>query len=343
MPSARVFQALLLAVGPLGLLSACGEGSSTTPTPTPTPVPTLSITCPAAQTGVSVLSQPVTISWTAPTTSGGTSPVQTSCVPASGSSFSAGTAAVTCTATDAASQSATCAFNVVITRPPQIAVTRFLAYGDSITWGQSRDAIGVFACWDNAPTTSYPSQLTAMLTARYLDQSVTMVNQGCGGEAISDGLTRLPAALSAASPQALLLLDGANDLRGSPSNATADYIAAELRLMVRAAKVQVPAITVLMANYPPQFHPTAEELARYCTDGTNYDRGSGAEYVPYLNQKIAAVAASEGATLVDVYTPMSAAVKTYIGCDGLHPTVAGYTVMAETFQSVLQQKFETLR
>jgi lysophospholipase L1-like esterase len=340
MPRTPTPWAPLVLLGLPFLLTGCSEGTSTGPTPPPVG-PALAITCPAAQTGVSVLSQPVAVSWTAPTTSGGTAPVSTSCSPATGSTFAAGTTAVTCNAIDAASQFAKCSFDVVITRPPQISVSRFLAFGDSITWGTDRDAIPAAALLEPPPSTSYPNQLAGTLSARYLDQTVTMANEGWPGEAIETGVSRLPGVLTSTSPQVLLLLHGANNLLGSPTNATADYIASQLRLMIRATKAQRPATIVLLANFPPQFHPTAEELSKYCTDGVNRDRGLGAEIVPYLNQKIAALAGSEGATLVDLYAPLNTAVKTYIGCDGLHPTVAGFTLMAETFYSVIQRTFET--
>jgi phospholipase/lecithinase/hemolysin len=37
---------------------------------------------------------------------------------------------------------------------------------------------------------------------------------------------------------------------------------------------------------------------------------------------------------------MNADVKRYIGQDGLHPTEAGFTLMAQTFAAIIQQKFE---
>ena len=156
-----------------------------------------------------------------------------------------------------------------------------------------------------------------------------MANEGWPGEAIATGLTRLPGALATDTPQVVLLLHGANDLLGSPSNSTTQYIATKLRDMVRASKASVPAANVLLATFPPQWHGT-----------TPYDRGAGAEFVPGLNQQIADVAASEGATLVDLYAPLSADIKRYIGADGLHPTEAGFTLMAQTFAAAIKDKFE---
>jgi lysophospholipase L1-like esterase len=156
-----------------------------------------------------------------------------------------------------------------------------------------------------------------------------MANEGWPGEAIGDGLNRLPSALAVNAPDVVLLLDGANDLLNSPTSATTQYIASKLRDMVRTARTSVPSNRVLLALFPPQYHGTVP-----------YDRGKGAEFVPELNQRITALAQSEGATLVDLNTPMSADIKRYIGVDGLHPTEQGFTLMAETFARIVQEKFE---
>ncbi len=319
--------------------AACGDSPTSPTPPTPPPPPSLAVTCPAAQSGTSLQNQPVTIAWAAPTTTGGTAPVQTACTPASGSAFTPGITSVTCTATDAAGQRATCSFAVTITRPPQLTVTRFLAYGDSITWGRdvpaapvftSRGLLGYMAFPEPPPPTSYPSQLLNLLTARYVDQSVTMVNEGWPGEAINDGLNRLPGVLAQHTPEALLLLDGANDLLGKPNSATTQYIAGKLRDMIRSARTRMPTIRILLANFPPQYHGTIP-----------YDRGAGADFVPELNQRIADVARSENVVLVDLYSPMVPNLKQNIGQDGLHPTIQGFTVMADIFNTAITQQFET--
>jgi lysophospholipase L1-like esterase len=309
------------------VVAACGEDSTTIPS---FPSSQLTIVCPSPKTAVSIRSQPTTITWTAPTTSGGTAPVSTTCTPASGSAFGVGTTIVGCTATGSgANESASCTFTVTVARPPQMSVARFMAFGDSITWGTAAPVAGYLPYKDPPPLYSYPSQLLAILGDRYPDQSISMANEGWPGESINTGLARLPDALAFNSPEVLLLLDGANDLLGSPSSATTQYIAGKLREMVKTARAKVPTVTVLLATFPPQWHGT-----------TPYDRGAGAEYVPGLNAQIVAVASSEGATLVDLYTPMSADIKKYIGADGLHPTEAGFTLIAQTFYAAIKDRFE---
>ena len=144
---------------------------------------------------------------------------------------------------------------------------------------------------------------------------------------MADGLTWIPEAITATNPEVLLLLDGANDLLGNPSSATTVYIASKLRDMVRTAKARQPALQVFLATFPPQTLGTIPD-----------DRGAGRDFVPELNQRIAAVASSEGATLVDLYAAFPPDSKPYIGVDGLHPTELGFTLIAHAFAAVVQQR-----
>jgi len=204
-----------------------------------------------------------------------------------------------------------------------------MAFGDSITWGQDSAPAGFLPYPIPAPSYSYPSQLQLTLTANYPGQTFAVANEGWPGEMLADGLVRLPSALTEKAPEVILLLHGANDLLNNPSDATVQYISDRLGQMVRVCKARVAAPNrVMLATFPPQFV------------GNPPNRGSGWALVPGLNQKIGAVAQSEGATLVDLYTPMNADVKRYIGRDGLHPTEAGFTLMAQTFAAVIQEKFE---
>ncbi len=327
-------RALVLVLGLSALAARCGNSPATPtpipePEPPPPPPPTLTITCPSGQSGLSIQNQPVAVSWPAPATTGGAAPVQTACTPASGTPFTPGVTTVTCSASDAGSQRASCGFSVTITRPPQIAVTRFLAFGDSITWGKDAPAATFLAFPEPPPATSYPTQLAGLLTARYLDQTIVMVNEGWPGEAVREGLSRLPGVIDSATPEVLLLLDGANDLLGRPERETTAYIASRLQDMVRTAKRTIQPARILLATFPPQYHGTIP-----------YDRGAGADFVPELNERIASVAQAEGVTLVDLYTPLLPGLKQNIGADGLHPTVKGFTLMAEAFAQSIRQAFE---
>ena len=63
------------------------------------------------------------------------------CTPSSGSTFPLGATTATCTATDARQRTASCSLTVTVTEPPLISLTRFAAFGDSITAGED----GTFA------------------------------------------------------------------------------------------------------------------------------------------------------------------------------------------------------
>ena len=223
---------------------------------------------------------------------------------------------------------------MTITRPPQLAVTRFLAFGDSITWGTDRppEALFFYAAYpEPPPITSYPSQLNMLLTTRYVDQTITVVNEGWPGEWIATGLKRLPGVVTQHDPEVLLLLDGANDLLGNPSSATAQYIATKLGEMIRAARQRKPSLKVMLANFPPQFEGTGTP---------DRNRGVGAPFVPELNAQIASLAARENATLVDLYAALLPGLKQNISRDGLHPTVQGYALMAQVFHDAVVRTHE---
>ena len=215
----------------------------------------------------------------------------------------------------------------------RLSVTRFTAFGDSITWGTASPPGASFEMRSlsafpvTPPSYSYPSRLQALFGIQYPDQTVSVFNEGWPGEAVADGLLRIPDAVTAGNPEVLLLLDGANDLLGNPSSATTVYIATKLRDMVRSAKTRQPSLQVFLATFPPQTRGTIP-----------YDRGAGRDFVPELNQRIAAVASSEGATLVDLYAAFPPDPKPYIGVDGLHPTEQGFTLIAHAFAAVVQQK-----
>jgi hypothetical protein len=70
-------------------------------------------------------------------------------------------------------------------------------------------------------------------------------------------------------------------------------------------------LIVFVGTLPPEDIPGRRDLALL---------------VPVLNQEIARIAATRGATLVDFFSGMN---LTMIGADGLHPNVVGYQRMAD--------------
>lgn len=297
-------------------LAACG-GHSAGPTPVPPGPP--SVTCPAPIQALSHNGSQPTVTYDTPVGQGGEAPVNTTCSPASGGTFALGTTTVTCTATDARGQTASCTFGVDVTPVPRVVGTKFVAFGDSLTAGTISPAPTILMIDEPG---SYPSQLLPMLGSRYSDQTITMVNEGYPGRFARDDLGRFGSVLSADQPDVVLLMHGANDLLNLQEAGISDALQA-IDSMVRQAKGK--GVHVLLATLPPQ-NPAGS-------------RGRGAVALPDFNAGIARTAQLDGVPLVDVYKEMGTYVG-YIGVDGLHPTDVGYAKIAEIFMNAVTANLE---
>jgi lysophospholipase L1-like esterase len=312
----------ILSLVALAAAAACG-GSGASPTP---PGPEPAITCPANVEAVAHNGEAPIVNFDAPAAQGGDAPVTVACTPASGSTFPVGTNTVNCTATDAAKRSASCSFTVNVSGVPTLTKLKFVAFGDSITEGQTSPDPTILLL---NPADSYPAKLQQLLRARYVDQTVTVINKGRSGERVhEDGEKRFPEVLDDEKPDVVLLLDGANDLlragsAGDPEDAISPIIGS-LEEMVQSAKRR--RIPVMLATFPPQNR-----------DGK---RGAGAPAVPELNDEIRRLAADEGATLVDLYNGLGGTPDGSIGVDGLHPTASGYSKIAEIWFEAIKKKYE---
>ena len=318
-----------------GAAAACGatpaEPSSSGP----------AIVCPASQTLQSPDGRPVTAIYT-PVSVSGKNPLQVACTPAAGSAFPVGANKVTCTATDADTKQASCSFTVTVQGQPKLSVTKFTAFGDSITEGITNPPCGTVTSLGLATplqlaqerqlleanvdyATSYPTQLRTLLQGRYGTQSPIVANDGSAGEFVADPNTivRLRTALDAEKPDVLLLQEGVNDLNGLHS-AGIPMIRDQLQAMVQTARSRN--IQVLLGTLLPQRVGACRGYAP-------------ADIVP-MNDAIRTMAAANGATLVDLYQSFAGVADPYIGQDGLHPNASGYQQMANTFFQTIQSKYE---
>jgi lysophospholipase L1-like esterase len=328
--SSRVLAPLLTAIV---FASGCGRNPAQ-----PSP-PTLAISCPSPLMLYTADGTAVLGNFAAPQATGGTAPVTTSCDRPSGSAFPPGPTQVTCTARDASRQTASCSFGVSVIRVPAIAATRFVAFGDSITEGQIDTPCGpalTFADYLLAlrgsqflfdPSAVYPARLRTLLNGRYLAQTVSVLNAGVGGETTDRGSARLPGVLAANPADALILLEGVNDLstvdlRGP--TATIPSIVAGLRSMIRTGRGR--GLPVFVGTLLP-------ERPASC-------RGSAWTYIADTNNAIRPMVASEGAVLVDLYAAFGGAAGDLIGPDGLHPSAAGHQKIAETFFAAIRAQLE---
>jgi lysophospholipase L1-like esterase len=276
--------------------------------------------------------------------------VTTTCTPASGSLFGIGATTVSCSARDAGVQTAACSFTATVSQVPELTVTRFLAFGDSITDGalspcplvparaggpgRPDDMADMWLIRSSvSPPTSYPSVLHGLLTARYRFQTITMVNEGLAGERVIDSeggtddttFSRFRGALNAHGPQVVLLQEGVNDLNGSGGHEEViPPIVKALSDFAREARGR--GMQVMIGTLLPQ------------------EPGSCRAFAPTLiapaNDAIRAMAAAEGYTLVDLHQAFNGIAGPLIGVDGLHPNEMGYQKIAETFLASIRENLQ---
>jgi len=328
-------------------LTACG-GSNTSPGPV-TAAP--QIACPVPPDPVESLdgsAQPVTFA--TPTVTAGQPPLTTSCLPVSGTTFPVGSTTVTCTASDAKARTATCSFPVVVLPPPKLQVTSFLAFGDSITWGEdgtnaaSTNALGLRVFVQLPPSERYPDILQQELQARYKQQAPTVFNSGCPGEQLStrgdfvaecagermddtSAYRRFLSVQSLRKFDAVLFMEGSNDVNQSVEDSNVLPLAVGyLRDMIDAAKSN--GMKVIVATVPPMVPPGIRE------------RTQGYAIVPRYNDMVRSLATSEAVPLVDVYSAFGSDAPSLIGFDGLHPNPSGYQRIADTFLATIRSSLE---
>jgi lysophospholipase L1-like esterase len=314
------------AAAALLLCAACG-GSPTTPTPPP-PVSEIVLTCPADQHVGSVSTPTAIVSYPAPTSTGGTPPITTTCTPASNSAFALGTTTVTCNATDGV-RAATCSFKVTLVPPqPVLSIQKVVAFGDSITAGENGEGSLRLIDLNN----SYPTQLLAMMQARYTTQSPQVHNCGIPGEKADEGASRIDRVLAFYNADVLLLLEGINNLTGNfgsdwpiVQNALAHDIA-----VARGRGMPGVFLSTLLPVFPGN-----------CT-GASTCRGAmiDAGEIVNMNGVIKNLAAQQSVPLVDNYNSFLGHPE-YIDNDGLHPLPLGNQVLAKQFLAAIQGKFET--
>jgi lysophospholipase L1-like esterase len=319
-------------IGILGCLIAtagCGGHAGAPPTPIPAAP---SVTCPSDIALISHQGQPqATASFDTPTAQNGQPPVTVACTPASGSGFPDGTTIVTCEATDSLARKARCMFSVAVTPVPRLDKTRFLAFGDSITQGKTTLIGPGVVVVDPDPTVidlagSYPDLLDLDLSARYTDQAITVVASGVGNEEAGEGKIRLRQVLPSYNPDALLLLEGVNELlHTTTSAAMSEAITSALNAlqnMVDYAKSR--GVRVLVATLLP-IDPNKIFTLQ-------------APAVDTLNGLIRQMAAREGVTLVDLNAVVTLGM---LGADGLHPKAGAYPAIADAWFKAIVATMET--
>jgi len=180
----------------------------------------------------------------------------------------------------------------------------YSAFGDSIT-------NGVIYNPDRNDSAGYRGPLQQMLRGFFRVGDV--LNAGVDGESTVDGLARIGSAVRSQGANVVLIMEGTNDI---VNNIDVNTVSVNLRRMVQRSYEESPAIVPLLAQIPPELDPGPAGF-----DGGYNNR------IDELNALLADVAAQEGAVLVDLNTPIDGHPE-YMS-DHLHPSAAGYQVMAE--------------
>ncbi len=216
---------------------------------------------------------------------------------------------------------------------PSLALTRFVAFGDSITEGvlfsdcrnfsllSFRDSFRFYPRVAGASWT-YPVVLQNLLNARYNSAPPIVLNRGLGGEQTNEAQTRFAQMLANDHPDVVLLQDGQNDV---VQDRTAAEIAASIRQLIHLAKAN-GSLVLLGTVLPQKTSP--------CRTYLNPAK------VPPANDAIRQMAATEQVPLIDTYAAFGADPGDLISVDGLHPSVAGYQRFAETYYDAIQQLLE---
>jgi lysophospholipase L1-like esterase len=308
----------------------CG-GNGPGPGPGPTPQPTApAITCPADLTVHEVRGAAQAISYTAPTTTGGASPVTVTCTPASGSDFRLGTTPVTCAVTDSQSRVASCSFNVSLTGFT-LDAARFDAFGDSLTEGETgRPNVVAFPFLD--PPNAYPTRLQAALDDAYPGQAIVVINRGLSGDSVDGTEAKMRQFLPIDRPDVVLLLTGYNNLtqpcspgRGGTSEcgSAIDKVANGLRACLgRIKEANVGVKHAFLSNLTPSGPSGSNRIDR--------------DAIVRLNDRLRQIAGGDGAVYVDSYTAFVGHEAEYVNVDGLHLRPAGYQALADTFFAAIQ-------
>jgi len=189
----------------------------------------------------------------------------------------------------------------------QTTPTTYVAFGDSITQGINDDPARA--------EKGYPPRLEALLQQR--GQTADVRNEGLAGETTGEGLSRIERVL-ATGDDVLLLMEGTNDIGlKTISNETIDFNLSRI-----ADKAVAQGLTVVHATVLPRLD-------------TNYD--SRNIITGALNGEIRELAWSKERKLADPFEVFFHLTPNFgqLYSDRLHPTAAGYDLLARVFADVL--------
>jgi lysophospholipase L1-like esterase len=184
---------------------------------------------------------------------------------------------------------------------PTPGTQRIVFYGDSITdsWGR-HEGLGPF----------FPGK--------------PYVNRGISGQTTPQMLVRFQQDVVHLHPAAVIILAGTNDIAGNTGPSTPEMIEDNFKSMTAIAEAN--GIKVVLASITPAF---------------SYPWKPAIQPVPIIrevNQWLKEYCDSEHLVYLDYYSAMSdvnGAMKPGLASDGVHPTAAGYAIMAPLAEAAI--------
>ena len=176
--------------------------------------------------------------------------------------------------------------------PPVAGENRVVFFGNSITEG-----------WARYFPTMFPGK--------------PYIGRGISGQTTPQMLVRFQQDVVALKPKVVVILAGTNDIAGNTGPSTLEMIEDNLRSMTEIAKAE--GIRVVLSSVLPVY---------------DYKWKPGLEPAPKiiaLNAWMKDFAAKSGEVYLDYHTPMAdsrGGMREGLSSDGVHPTEAGYRVMA---------------
>lgn len=185
--------------------------------------------------------------------------------------------------------------------PPAAKEKRVVFYGNSITegWGQFFPAM-------------FPDR--------------PYINRGIGGQTTPQMVVRFHQDVVALKPRVVVILAGINDIAGNTGPSTLEMIEDNLRAMTEMAKAN--GIRVVLSSVLPAY---------------DFPWRPGMEPAPKvvaLNAWMKRYAAKAGAIYLDYHSAMADArqgMRDGLSSDGVHPTEAGYRVMAPLVEKAIAE------
>jgi len=290
------------------------------------------LTCPADISVKSVSTAAQTVNFDPPMATGGAAPLQTTCTPASGSSFPLGSTTVNCTATDASSKTAMCSFKVTLSGF-SIGLTKYEAFGDSLTAGETGRNFLYAPLFDDVAN-SYPTKLQADFDAVYPGQGITVINKGHNGDPVETTDDIIRSTVPRDRPDAVLLLSGFNNLNfnGTCSPGQAGTRACRDAITAVGLGIRDCIRHIKEANAGVQFIFVSTLTPPGATGSNRIDPSA----ITQANSQIRSAVAAGGAVLVDSYAAFTGHESDFVNTDGLHLTPAGYQALADTFFAAIQ-------